>query len=115
MNKIEKQLENYRKTAQKIMELEDDYYMKNKGSIYEMRKLNLRRKLDYYELKIKNLGKESLALVKLTYYDKNNILRTSKFRLVGLNEQEIELLCKTRLPQGYETKRVKYLATGFPE
>ena len=78
-----------------------------------MRFLNAKKKIDYYETKIKNLGKGNIALVKITYYDNNNLLVSKKFRLIGLNEDEIETLCRTRIPQGYVTKKVKFLASGF--
>lgn len=113
MNKVEKELENYRNAAKSLYDLEDDYLNKHKGEVYHMRLLNLQKKMKYYETKIKNLGKEKIALVKITYYDDNNILITKKFRLVGLNEQEIESLCRTRFPKGYKTKQVKFLASGF--
>lgn len=113
MNKVLNELDNLRVAASKLMKLEEDYWDKTKGSIYEMRLLNLTKKVKYYETKIKNLGKTKIAVVRVTFYDKNNILIKKKFRLVGLDEQEIETLCKTRIPQGYLTKKVKFLASGF--
>ena len=113
MNKVNNELDNLRNSILKIQQLEEDYLGKHRGEVYSMRLLNLTKKVKYYEKKIKNLGKAKIAVVRVTFYDKNNILQKKRFRLVGLDDTEIDTLCKTRIPQGYLTKKVKFLATGF--
>ena len=120
MDKIEKIEQDIHTVAKLINELEIDYSIKSKGTMYKRRLNNLTKRMEYQIQKLKKLGSSPVAVIDLVLKEKINNSSTfieikKRFTLVNLTRKEIEKLLKVRYQDRLKTFKIVFLVTGISE